>query len=406
LFHLGAVCLAAIVLTGIPACATAESLWGKVPTQGAASAPSPSVPLPITPEAKSAPVVPATAATVSNPDVPVAAKKSDLSNLSGVVQAPKALETKTELQQMKDEFAALMKKRAGIEEKVRESMERIGSARSTTGDSPSANSATAKRYRDAAMAVEKALDKHPQIVALHAEIETIQKEKVELSMQQGEVIGAWKKALEEKQGGFRKMVEKVQADAEAARQVIYKRAGVTFVSGKAKEEFAKLSDADNRELEEITKQVGKNLVALAAERTEDKFVEELKEEHEKDGSAKRFEELTGQVKALDAKQGEVRAQKGALRASLRESDPAIAALQGVAFQASQEHLVAAETAPETVAAKKFIAGAEREKAQLDRQARALRKTILAREPEYKNVMDRQAFMAGLKVDESFWKIEG
>jgi chromosome segregation ATPase len=312
----------------------------------------------------------------------------------------------TRLAALKAEFASLMDKRAALNRRFEESMSRLSEMRDTTGTGSGANSDTAKAYRAAAMAVERALDEHPQVKALQDEMTSLRNERFELSKAQGTEIEAWRKAREDRYAGVWTLVEKAKADAEAAKMQVYKRAGLSLASDRIKEDAEKLTSSDQKEIEEIGRNLLRQLAAIRQVHSSDKIEEELENARKEDGSQERFAALSSQSKALDAREADIRRRMGALRDSLRESDPTMATLQSAAFRASQKHVIAADAAPAAADARKFISEAARLKEDIDRQARLLRKAIIEKDPGYRRELERQASSAGLAADEAFWTIEG
>lgn len=318
----------------------------------------------------------------------VAAKKTDP---SGVASA------KSELDEMKDEFATLMKKRAGIAARVGESMARINAARSMLTTNPQANTESAKRYRDAAARVEAALDQHPRIKTLQEQYDVAQTQKVALSKQKADVITTWRKGRLERMAKHKAAVEQAGSKAEDARAEILKQAGA--------KQYNELSGTDQARYLDVEKAWTNELAAAKAALGDVQTIE--KSEREKDGSMKRYSELDEGYKALETRQSEIRAQIGQLRGSLRKSDPAIAALQQAAAEASHAHVAALDSDPEVAAARKFIEGADRMRADIDVRARVLRKAILGKDAEYRKTLDAQAASGGLaEAGEDFWKVGG
>jgi chromosome segregation ATPase len=298
---------------------------------------------------------------------------------------------------MKEEFALLMKKRAAVAEQCRESQACIHASRSMLASNPQANSETGRRYRESAMAVERALDAHPQIVALQEQYVVAQTQKVAVSSQKAELMSAWRKARGEREQKSRAAIEQAGAKAGEARKDLFKQAGVG--------EYAKLSEVDQKRFIAIEDQWNKEVAAIKT--AKESLAADEKTERERDGSAKRLADLEEQYKALESRQAECKAQINALRTSLRKSDPGIAALQAAAVETTHAHMVAIEATPDVARAKAFLDSADGLQSALDVRARALRKAILAKDPEYRKVLDGQAAPAGLAlVGEDFWLQEG
>lgn len=320
-----------------------------------------------------------------------AAKQAKKTDLSDVALA------KSELDEMKDEFATLMKRRAGLSEQSREGMQRINAAKSMLTRNPQANTETAKQYREALAKVEKALDEHPEIKGLQDEYDAVQTQKVEVSAQKSEVLTTWRKDRIKKMASLKASVDQANKKAEEARAALLKQAGV--------KEWKELSESDQARFAEIEKEWKKEVEAAKASHGD--LQPQEKEAREKDGSMARFAELSQKYKDMESKQVDIKTRMVKLRGSLRKTDPAIVALEKAALEASQAHMVAVDASPEVAAARKFIDGADRMRSDIDKRARVLRKAILEKDPEYRATLDSQAVSGGLsQVGEDFWKTEG
>jgi hypothetical protein len=272
---------------------------------------------------------------------------------------------------------------------------------------PQANSETGRAYREAALAVERALDAHPRIVALQQEYDAAQTQKVVVSQFKGEVLTAWRAWRHEKNTEFKAKVAEAKAKAAEAKAEVLKRAGITGDPKAAEEESKRLTDTHVKEIEAITLQLSKELASLLSAYDEKKLDVEAKAAHEQDGSLEKFAGLDAQYKALDQRQQAIKEQRNRMRTALRESDPAIAALHEKAIAASHAHMVALESLPEFAAARSFLDGADAARASIDTRARVLRKAILEKEPACRESLGAQAAVAGLaQVGEDFWRIEG
>jgi hypothetical protein len=300
---------------------------------------------------------------------------------------------------MKDEFAALMQQRAGLLARSRASSKLIAAARRSTPGTSHANDVTAVRFREASRAVEQALDGHPRILALQALYDVAETDKVAVSKQQSAILDAWN---EGKQGEHRQMNQALQAadhKAQAARQAIFDQAGV--------KRYPQLSEQDRRRMEAIQAQFTNELAQIHQRHGMLVSTSMIAQARQADGSTERFAASTTRYKELETQQAEIKQQQLALRGTLRQEDSAIAALQAAAVEASRAHQQEIAALPEVAEARAFLDGVNAQRGAIDRQARVLRKAILAVEPAYKDVMDKQAMAGGLALaGEDFWNVQG
>jgi uncharacterized protein YhaN len=314
---------------------------------------------------------------------------------------------KMTLADMKDEFALLMKKRAAIGEQCRESLARINAAHNMQTRNPQTNTETGRAYREAMLAVERALDAHPSIVALQQEYDAVQTQKVVVSAQKGEVLTAWRKSNQARKTEFKAKVAEAKENAAKAKAEVLRRAGITGDPKAVEAEEKRLTDAVVREVEAITLQLTKELAALTVAYDEKKLDDDAKVEREKDGSREKYAGLEAQYKAIEERQEAIKRRQNELRSSLRRSDSGIAALQQQAVSTSHAHVTAMDAMPDVAAARRFIEDADAMRANIDTRARVLRKAILEKDPACWETLGAQAAVAGLaQVGEDFWRIEG
>lgn len=306
-------------------------------------------------------------------------------SLSSQAPAPTDVSGKAELDAMKTEFATLMKRRAGLEQQCRESRLRIDAAGSMVARNPLSSTETGKQVRKAVSKLDAALDQHPQMKALQEEYEAVQTQKVAVAKQQAEVMAGWRKAHSERLARLKAAVEQVEKKSAESLAELLKRAGV--------KDTAELSESDKAGVAAI--ESGRKKDLEAARKAFGNFEALEKEEHEKDGSMARFEELAKRHDAMEVRQAELRQQQADLRVTLRKTDPALVASQQVVAEASSVHASAVEASPVVVAARRFIANAEKMRAEIDARARVLRQAIIEKDSEFRPVLDSQARAAGL-----------
>ncbi|MEI8242215.1 MAG: hypothetical protein WCI17_03005 [bacterium] len=300
---------------------------------------------------------------------------------------------------MKDEFAGLMKKRAGLEDQFKASLKLINDARGTTDTPSSFNTETMRKYRDTVLTLEKALDNHPRILALQELYDVAQTDRVAVSRQQANILDGWRAARDSHRKQLEDALHAADTAAEAERQQLLQKAGVKDPRMLSPEDLKLFHAAGQRF--SAANAAAKDAYKLASD------LQAEKKAREKDGSATRFEELNARDTELQQAQAQFKKQMLQLRTELRTSDAAIAQLQAAAVETSQAHLVAMESRPEVAAAQKFIDGCDSIRADIDRRARILRKAILAKDSGYKADLDKQAAAGGLaQVGEDFWNAEG
>lgn len=303
-----------------------------------------------------------------------------------------AMAVASPLDAMKDEFATLMKKRAGLGEKCRASQLCINASRSATDQSTE----TARAYRRAAQATEQALDAHPDIIELQKQFDAAQTEKVEVSRQQAVILDAWHNDEEQKADQIKAMFVEADTAAAEARDAIFKKAGVT--------DPRKFSDADRRLYQEVGVRFSNEVVRVQNAKALTMGAEVLRAARVQDGSTQRFEESNARYQELERKQADLTAAMLKLRTSLRTDDAVVAKAQRAALEASQKHVVAMDATPEVARARAFLADVNKLRVDIDKQARVLRKAILEKDSEYREILDKQAIAGGLAlVGEDFWK---
>ena len=300
------------------------------------------------------------------------------------------------LDDMKDEFAALMKQRAGLDARFEESVNRINSARSTAGAGVGTGTGTARAYREAVQVVESALDVHPRVKALQARYDAVQKERVEVSRQQAEILDAWRREKEAQARQLDVALAEAGKKVAGTQRAMFKKDGV--------KDPEKLPESDRKALKEMMARYTNEVAGAQAVYAQESLTNAVQEAHAKDGSAKRFDEAGARYQALEQKQAGINGEMMQLREELRKSDPAIAPLQRAAVEASRRHVVAMDAQPEVAGARMFVTNINKLRVNIDARARVLRKAILSQEPEYKPDLDRQAMAGGLYlVGDDFWK---
>lgn len=304
--------------------------------------------------------------------------------VGGSVQSPvdSAAAGVSELDSMKNEFAALMKQRAALTEQCRESALRVGAVKDRAAENPKAGTEAGQLCIEARAKVESALANNPRMMALQAQYDSVHTQRVSVARQKAEIGTVWRKGYTERVRKFKSEAEAAGKKADDARAAILKQAGVS--------DPRDLTETDRARISEIDKQLQRE-VAAARDSISQAREKELRE---KDGSQKRFSDLAAQNEALEARQAELKAQMDQLRASLRKSDPAIAALQSEAAEAGGAYVATVESSREVVAARKFIERAQQMRDQIDGRANALRKAIIEKDPAYKTTLDAQGAAAG------------
>jgi hypothetical protein len=305
-----------------------------------------------------------------------------------------------DLARMKTEFSALMQQRAGLKERARACSALIAAARRTDSSrAPHANDPTAVRFREAAQAVERALDAHPRILALQALYNVAETDKVAVSKQQSRILDAWQDQTQREHEQMNDAMRAADQKAQTARQAIFEQAGVKRIAG--------LSPEDQRRMAVIQTLFTNEIAQIKHQYTMLASTTYVAQARQADGSSERFEACNTRYEELARQQDEIKKQQLALRTSLRKEDPAIASRQAAAVEASRLHQVAVLALPEVAEARAFLDGVDAQCAVLDRQARVLRKTILAAEPAYGTVLEQQAAAAGLAMaGEEFWNVQG
>jgi hypothetical protein len=321
-----------------------------------------------------------------------------ISNLPPVVALP-AVTNKTELEKMTDEFGELMLKRGDLLRKAGASRKLIVDKRRTQpGSGSGAKTETASKYREATLAVEKALDEHPRIKAMQAEHDVLQSNKVEISRQQADIVDVWQNA--------RKAVRQEEASARTAAEDRAQATWNGLLKAAGVRDMRKLSEPDQKAYREVHVQLTNELAGIKAKYGPLLGPEAERLAREKDGSEQRFSEATAKYEELTRQQADLKAQMTKVRTELRKSDPAVAALQGAAYQAADEHRRVAESDPEVVAARAFLDSVEPARNEIDARVRVLRRSILAVEPASRSMLDKQAAVGGLALEgEDFWKID-
>ncbi len=331
--------------------------------------------------------------------VPAAPGTATVARPTPAVEAPVAAKPLS-LEEMKKEFAELMKKRAELNDNARASTRLISAGRITEpGQGANVNLATAVKLRESLLAVEKALDNHPQVKALQDLYDVAQTDKVVVSRQQSEILVAWDKMTTDPRDQVSGEIAALGEKFAAEQQEILKKAGV--------KDPRNLSSDAERQVQELHLQFTNRMKGVTTRFTALTNTNALRLAREKDGSAKRMDDANARYQELEQQQAELQKNMLRLRAELRTRDPAIMALQAAAYEASQAHVAAVDAKPEAAKARALLSDLRRLRAAIDQRARALRKEIVASEPGYKAELDKQARSAGLAwANEDFWTREG
>jgi|GEM_PF-1389201 len=301
------------------------------------------------------------------------------------------------LAKQKDAFAALMKTRAGLAERARESQKIIREARDTTGQSAGRNSATGAAYREAAKRVEKALDEHPRIKGVQEKIDEAQAEKVAVSRQLAEISDARNNARKGAHKQFNTAVAEASASAEEARQALLKQAGVSDLN--------QLSEADQRQYREIHSRLTNELAIAKAALAQASATNDVPAGPEQGDVTTRFEEVKARLTEIEREQAKRKTELMQLRKTLRTEDPAISSLQEAAREATRTHASTMDAIPDVAEAHAFIRSVNTVRGDIDRQARVLRRAILAEDPACKADLDKLAQAAGLALaGDDFWDV--
>jgi hypothetical protein len=317
------------------------------------------------------------------------------------VATPSVAGKRTEIDELKDEFAALMKRRAGVVVQARQSMSRINAAKDIKTRNPLARTETAVKYREAAAKVDRAIDESAQYKALKAVYDDLQRQKVELSATNGTANELVLKLEDARNARYKAMIEETKKKSYEAKKAVLDRAGIKDVAGARGRDATPIPDAVEQELRAISLKLTRDLGAIVTAQDKGESTEE--ETRALAEARKNFEETSARYKDLESAQAEVSNKMKMLRGSLRKTDPAIAALQKEAVEASRAHAIAVESTPEAASARAAIEGSSQVIAEIDRQAAALWRKITAKDPAQKEHIEKLAAAADLVMTSEEWQ---
>ena len=307
--------------------------------------------------------------------------------------APETSAPSTSLDKTKDKFAALMSERAALAGRARVSSRTITTARSTTGRS--AATASGQAYRTAALRVEQALNEHPRIKALQEQYDAVHQEKLTFSREQSTFLTERRQARKAQAQQLNTRLVDVNQRAERDRAALLKKAKAKTMNELSPREQKRWQKIQARATSDIAK--AREAYAQASDDTA------AGDADDPDSFAAQLASFNTQYKAIEQNQADLKAVMLRLRTTLRSGDPAIAALQLAAREASQAHVVRMDARPDVVAARTFLRRIAILRAEIDTQARPLRQAILKADPDYKPELDKQAASGGLaQVGENFW----
>ncbi|MBM4164443.1 MAG: hypothetical protein FJ222_08385 [Lentisphaerae bacterium] len=315
-----------------------------------------------------------------------------------VGEPKEAVAADTTLADRKAAFAALMNTRAGLAERVRESQAVIREARDTTGQSEGRNSETGKAYREAAIRVEQALDAHPRIKQVQEQIDEAQAKKVEVGRQLAEISDARHNVRKGASKQFNTAVADAGAAAEEARQALLKQAGVRDAKDLTEEDQPKYRAIHTRLTNEIA--IARGALAQAS------ATNAVAAGSEPGDILARFEEAKAHFAEIEQEQAELKTEMMQLRKTLRTEDPSIATLQEAAREATRTHASTMAAAPDVAEAHAFIRTVNTLRGDIDREARVLRRAILADDPACEAELNVLAQAAGLALaGDDFWDVK-
>jgi hypothetical protein len=294
---------------------------------------------------------------------------------------------KSELVAMKQEFATLMKRRAGVVEQCKDSTLRMNALRNAKLANTDSSMEEGRLLLFASSKVEAALDEQADVKALQAKWDAAQTQKVVEAKARAEALGAWRNARAKKMQVHKDAIDLANRKAEESKRALLAQAGV-----KTQQE---LPEADKAKFVEIENLWKKDVKEASDAMT--RLVSRDVASRESDEEWKRFSALDAECKAIENTQRDLKGKLGALRASLKKSDQAIAALQQKVADARAAYVAAVDGSQEQVAGRRFIENAQKMRDEIDDRANTLRRAILEKDPEYKPTLDGQAKAGGLGV---------
>jgi hypothetical protein len=291
---------------------------------------------------------------------------------------------KVDLAAMKQDFATLMKRRAGLVEQCKDSTLRMNALRNAKIANPDSSSEEGRICLLAASKVDAALDEHAEVKALQVKWDAAQTQKVAVASKRAEALNEWQNARARKMQGHKDAVDRANRKADEAKRALLAKAGV-----KTQQELADADKISFAKIDVVWRQEVKDASDALSRLTSSDMAA-----RENDEVWKRFSALDAEYKAMETAQKELKGKIGALRASHRRNDPAIAALQQKAADARAAYVVAVDASQEQVSGRRFIENAQLMRDDIDRRANALRKAILEKDPAYKAALDEQGAAAG------------
>ncbi len=290
----------------------------------------------------------------------------------------------------KTEFAELMKARMDCNEKTRSSLAMVKAARATSGlGAQGTHTATGQAYREAALAVEAALDAHPELQALQAQHDELQEQKLERSTAVAAILDAWKTAQRSLRRDYNAAVFRLSQDVMQQQQALLKSEDAHSPG--------RLSSAGQQRYQDLQAMLTNSLAGVSATFKQSISPEDVQAKREADGSRARLDALNAELGDMESKQVALKQAMQARRDALRVQSPEIASLQEAARLASHEHVQAAQGRPEVAKALAWVKEAEALQRERDKQAYGLYNRILREFPDLRDELDALAKQGGLDL---------
>ncbi len=290
------------------------------------------------------------------------------------------------------EFAQLIGARTHMVAGVHARMETIMAARATAGDGAQGHkTATGQAYRQAALAVEAALDAHPDVQALQAQVDALQEQIGEQSREQAGILDQWRAASRSVRSDFDAAVYRLSQEAAEAQRALLKAEDARSP--------AQLTASGQQRYQEIQSTLTNAVAQVATDFQQSSTAEAFEARREADGSGARFDELNAEMASIRSQQDALKQAMQARRDALRTQSPAIAALQEAARVASHQHLTAVQERPDVAEALAWVEGAEERQRELDARAYALYDQISTEFPDLRDELDALARQGGLVLTE-------
>ena len=295
------------------------------------------------------------------------------------------------------EFAALMSERTNMFEKVRLQMETVTAAKATAG-AAGVQTATGRAYRDAVLAVEAALDAHPEIQSLQAQVDTLQKLLVEQSREMAGILDAWRVARRTVRKDYDAAVARLSQDAVKAQRELLEAENARSPG--------RLTPAGQQRYQDVQSALTNSLAEITATFQKASSEEGFQALRAADGSDKRFEDLSAALKQMNSQQDALKHAMQARRDALRTTSPDIVALQEQARSASHRHMAAIQARPDVAQALAWVKGADARQRDFDEQATVLYGSILSEYPDLRDELDAFARQGGLVLTEETIRVAG